>query len=202
MIQFLYRKQNCKRVFIIIAFSSSFIIVLHERKLFRLNTRRIVIEVKSCSYFNLLIVFSRSCLSVWTLFNMIVSMIEINLSRSNRETFFTYSSFSIRDIWESYFLLRAFFLKSLINLTEISMIACITLIVILFSIKANAWRRCLTCNDRFWDRFWDWFWIDFMIDWAWDWFWRNFEGDEVLILAYWANEIKKDASEHFRSQSS
>jgi hypothetical protein len=70
MIQFLYRKQNCKRAFIIAASSSNFIVVLHERKSFRLSIRRFVLEATSCSYLSVSIVFSRSCLSAWTLFNV------------------------------------------------------------------------------------------------------------------------------------
>jgi hypothetical protein len=49
MIQFLYRKQNCRRAFIITAFSSNFNVDLHERNSFRFNTRRIMFEDTSCS---------------------------------------------------------------------------------------------------------------------------------------------------------
>ncbi len=108
-------------------------------------------------------------------FNMTVSMIEVILSdQSNRGTSSTYSSFNTRDIWGSYPLLRAFFFRSLIDLTETSVIACTTLIAIPFSTKANAWRRCLTCRDRFWGRFWSWFGVDSMVDRAWGWFWDRF----------------------------
>ncbi len=102
MIQFLYRKQNCNRAFIIAASSSNFIVDLHERKSFRLSTRRIVFEDTSCSYLKKVDVFSRSCLSAWTFFTMTASMIDVILSdRSDREASVTYSSFSTRDIWES-----------------------------------------------------------------------------------------------------
>ncbi len=142
MIQFLYRKQNCRRVFIIAASSSDFNVDLHERNSFRLSTRRIVLEIISCSQLSKSIVFSRSCLSTCTLFNIAASSVEVILiDRSDREAFSTYSSFKTLDTCESYSRSRVFFFNALIYLIDTSMIVCTILTAISFSDKANACKR-------------------------------------------------------------
>jgi hypothetical protein len=198
IVQFLYRKQNCRRAFIIAAFSSNFIVDLHERNSFRLNTRRIVFENTSCSYFKKVDVFSRSCLSVWTLFNITVSTIDVILNDCfDREAFIIYSSFKILNIDESY------------SRSRVS-----------FSTHWSIWLTLRWLFARFWLQYSSQLelmlakidrdakidfeisisWLNDSISWLNDW-WKFLRDDCVLILAYYANEIKKNASMNFSRHS-
>jgi hypothetical protein len=111
--------------------------------------------MKNSSFYHLIIVLKEiplQFLSARTLISMIVSTIEVTFEDlSDRDASVTYSSFSTREIFESYSRLRAFLFSSEMIRVIISMTACTILIAMSCSTNVRACNRVFISKFLLWD---------------------------------------------------